>query len=517
MESLGGEENWLTVVKHYASERGIDPTFVQILNAFHPKTGDTFTAKNFENLREQVQDILGNLPQEIVATLHGEIDKPQAQLFSRRFESVVELLTKQAKDFVEAGLLRVGLIVRTHQILNAPEPRALRVRAVADFYYTQAAIIHHRPKDPNQVKDHQTLIDEASWTPLGEGASWKRVDGLTSLGPIHVNVLKLENPLLRTMDCRVQSAGQSLEAFAQQQNAMAAVSGGFFLYSEPDIQAPSNRTDPVGFLMDRGQILNPPVLHRATLTQSTSGQIAIGRLGPVGMDFHWDQGPTLRIEAHNQETNASVKSYNRAYGETTPPGGTQLLVVGNTIVNVSKHSLPIPLAGMVICLEGVEPPEPGTVIQWIGYHQQTHDPLQSAMAGGPMLVQNGELCIDREAEDFQKSAPPVTFSQDETFDQNLLPRMAAGLNEEGTLFFAAIDGRNFHRAPGMTLEQTARWMQALGCTTAMNLDGGSSKRMVVQNQVVDLSSTEVVGTKAGKESIRPVHSAILIYPNQKPE
>jgi hypothetical protein len=34
--------------------------------------------------------------------------------------------------------------------------------------------------------------------------------------------------------------------------------------------------------------------------------------------------------------------------------------------------------------------------------------------------------------------------------------------------------------------------------------------MVVNQKVVDLSSTEVVGTKAGKESIRPVHSAILI-------
>ena len=96
-----------------------------------------------------------------------------------------------------------------------------------------------------------------------------------------------------------------------------------------------------------------------------------------------------------------------------------------------------------------------------------------------------EAVSKSEAEDFQKSAPPVTFSQDETFDQNLLPRMAAGIDSQGTLFFAAIDGRNFHRAPGMTLEQTARWMQALGCITAMNLDGGSSKRMVVQNQVVD--------------------------------
>ena len=110
------------------------------------------------------------------------------------------------------------------------------------------------------------------------------------------------------------------------------------------------------------------------------------------------------------------------------------------------------------------------------------------------------------------TAPPVTFSRDETFDQNLLPRMACGMDAEGTLFFAAIDGRNFYKAPGMTLEHTARWMQALGCVRAMNLDGGSSKRMVVDRRVVDSPSTEVVGATSNKQHVRPVHSAILIFP-----
>jgi exopolysaccharide biosynthesis protein len=115
-----------------------------------------------------------------------------------------------------------------------------------------------------------------------------------------------------------------------------------------------------------------------------------------------------------------------------------------------------------------------------------------------------------------ETAPPVTFSQDETFDQNLLPRMACGVDDAGHMFFAAIDGRNFHHAPGMTLEQTARWMQALGCVRALNLDGGSSKRMVIDGRVVDSPSTEVVSGKRDKKLIRPVHSAILIYGPNSP-
>ena len=175
--------------------------------------------------QENCDTQLGLLPGQIVATLDGEIDKDQAQLFSRRFQSVIELLEKQAAMFQEAVLLLTGLIIRTHQILHAPGPRALRVRAVVDFYYTQAAIIHHRPEDPSLVQNYQTLIDKTPWQALGNGASWKKVEGLTQFGPIYVNVLKLTKSRIRAVDCRTHASGLSLEDFSAAQNALAAVSG----------------------------------------------------------------------------------------------------------------------------------------------------------------------------------------------------------------------------------------------------------------------------------------------------
>ena len=44
------------------------------------------------------------------------------------------------------------------------------------------------------------------------------------------------------------------------------------------------------------------------------------------MDFQWEGGP-VHIEKHNDDTPASVKSFNRAYGKQAPQGGTQLVVV----------------------------------------------------------------------------------------------------------------------------------------------------------------------------------------------
>ena len=112
------------------------------------------------------------------------------------------------------------------------------------------------------------------------------------------------------------------------------------------------------------------------------------------------------------------------------------------------------------------------------------------------------------------SAPPVTFSQDETYDQNLLPRMAVGLDAHNRLVFAAVEGRDFSRAPGFTLAMTADLMRALGCVQAMNLDGGSSKRMVVGGRLVDLSTTEVrgVATQPAPSAKRRVVSALLLHP-----
>jgi len=110
------------------------------------------------------------------------------------------------------------------------------------------------------------------------------------------------------------------------------------------------------------------------------------------------------------------------------------------------------------------------------------------------------------AEDFWRTAPPVTFSQDETGDQNLLPRMGVGVDAEGRLLCAAVDGRN-EAALGMTLAGLGELMALLGCQDALNLDGGSSKRMCVRGEIVDLPTTEVARSLervVGPSSVRRI-------------
>lgn len=416
--------------------------------------------------------------------LSGEVDGAQAELFGRRFRSVVGLLDGMTAP--EARLLRVGLFRRAAQILDAPPPHALRVRALVDYVWSQAAVVQHRrPGAPTVVALAATLRMEE----VAPGVQHGTLEGLTEQGPVHVNVLRARSPRLRTLDARGRG---SLVELCAQHGAVAGVSGGFFLYSEPDIAAPSQRTDPVGWLVTDGEMVAPPVFRRSALVQGHDGALSIERRDLRGVQLFI--GATAATVGDNL--------IHRAMADRSPePEGRAVAVVGHHVVAVSTASLPVPLAGFVLLLPDGPPIEVGDRV--------TYDlpPVREAMAGGPLLV--GEGALELVPEDFAGSAPPITFSRDETYDRNLLPRMAAGLTGDGELVFAAVDGRNAERAPGLTLRGTGALMEALGCVRAMNLDGGSSKRMVVGGKVVDLPSTEVVAG-GGEARVRPVHTAVLV-------
>ncbi|GEM_PF-876250 len=435
-----------------------------------------------------------------VAAGLNDVDEAQARLFARRFRAVFGILAQS--NALEAEIYRVALLCRVLEVISGPDPRALRVRALCDFYYSQAALLHHKSASLGQpVATLEERLRDARWDDIAPGIAHAHVKGLTDLGPVNLNLLRQREGHIQTLDCR----GENLVDLVRSRGAIAAVSGGFFLYSEPKIETPSARGDPVGLLV--GHRFRPPVFCRSAIVERR-GRWSVETIGlnavSVRLGENW-----VRIDATNEVGALGLKAvaFNRAWGRDVPWRNC-IAIVGDRVVGGTE----IPLAGFVLAL----PSDRDCRMLLKGdlrVHYRMHDPMDAGMAGGPALLGAGALNLRRE--DFAKTAPPVTFSQDETFDQNLLPRMAAGVDLHGTLFFCAVDGRNFHRAPGLTLGMTARCMAALGCVQAMNLDGGSSKRMVVGERAVDLSSTEVHSGSAPIEpvehEIRPVRSCILMY------
>lgn len=503
--------SWRDACARFAADHCIDPGLLSLLVAFGRETDDPRAGWDFVRLEAAAGSDRRRLSAEIVSVLSQEIDRGQAQLFARRFVSVTGLLDRLAAQDPAGRILRVGLWQRVWDVLAASPPRALRVRAVVDFYCSQAAVLAHQKQGGPTLAER---VEDLSWSEVAPGVGHALLTGPTAVGPVHVNLLRVES------GCPVtawDNRGCSLAAEAARREVVAATSGGFFLYSEPDIVLPSQRHDLVGLLVSGGQVVSPPVLRRTALVVAPDGEREIVRIGPEDTLLHLADGRRLAPRPPGVPDSLSglaagdaisVVFFNRAWGERSPDrSGAAVVVIGHEVVSVHAGPASVPLNGLVLQLPpGVAPPVPGPVV-W-----SLRRRVSAAMAGGPRLLRAGVLDLERRPDDLTGSAPPLTFSQDETYDQNLLPRLVAGLRGDGTLLLAAVDGRNLERAPGMTLRGCANLLAQLGCLEAVNLDGGSSKRMVLGDRTVDLTTTEVVTTGAPSARVRPVHSALGIAP-----
>lgn len=114
----------------------------------------------------------------------------------------------------------------------------------------------------------------------------------------------------------------------------------------------------------------------------------------------------------------------------------------------------------------------------------------SAIGGSPMLIRKGTIQIT-DAEEL--------IAVDNNSNR---PRSAIGFNSNGIILLLAIEGDNPPNYNGASLATTAAIMQSLGCQGAINLDGGGSTAMIVNN-----TSTVRAG---GTGTERVVISAILI-------
>lgn len=102
--------------------------------------------------------------------------------------------------------------------------------------------------------------------------------------------------------------------------------------------------------------------------------------------------------------------------------------------------------------------------------------MQTAIGGGPVLLQYGEIKIFNNEE--------LKFAGRAINDKH--PRTAIGYTRDHKIIILVIEGRN-PDAQGATLTEEAQILKELGCVEALNLDGGGSSCLLVN----------------GKETIKP--------------
>ena len=108
--------------------------------------------------------------------------------------------------------------------------------------------------------------------------------------------------------------------------------------------------------------------------------------------------------------------------------------------------------------------------------------MQTAVGGGPVLLQNGSIKITSEAE--------LKFTGKAINDKH--PRTCMSYTNDGRLIVMAIQGRFPGVAEGATLTQEAELLKGIGCVEALNLDGGGSSCLLIN----------------GKETIKPSEKGV---------
>lgn len=293
---------------------------------------------------------------------------------------------------------------------------------------------------------------------------------------------------------------QTVSALVKGTGALAGINGDFFPWNGA----------PMGMMVRSGELVTAPMASRSVFAWGPDFA-GLGRIRAkfVAERFGWDN----REFGLNEETGPdALVLHTEAAGFTYAAKGTPshavLRIVGGRFaagefVEVEmSHFAPaepyiaVPHNHVVLTGTGFHRPYVAGLVtgERITFRLQASglpwDKIDQLIAGGPNLVVNSRVSVDAGSQGFSSA-----------FAGQRHPRTAVGRTPEGDLWFVAVDGRQSVSA-GATLTELAQIMVRLGCSDAINLDGGGSTTFNIMGSTLNRPS-------GGSE--RPVANAVLFY------
>ncbi len=243
--------------------------------------------------------------------------------------------------------------------------------------------------------------------------------------------------------------------------------------------------DPRGLQIMDGELISAPV-GEATFWIDALGEPHAGETVSL-MRVTWPNGASAPIGLNEMRPANAIVLYTPALGDSTFTKG------GRELVLERADTMPwLPLrAGRAYIAQvaqirngGNTPLTPGTLVLSLGPGAVNSCPplkvgdrlqistetspnlrgVKTAIGGGPILVRGGKV---------QRLRLPDSDSYEVVSMTERHPRSAVGWNDQ-FIFFVVVDGRQKRWSVGMTLPELAGYLLRLGCTDAMNLDGGGS-------------------------------------------
>ena len=350
----------------------------------------------------------------------------------------------------------------------------------------------------------------ASAVEVAPGVQWRTI--VREAGPERINVLELDPGVVHGVLSNGRIAGRErVSSMARRTSAVAGVNGGYF--------GPGG--DPVGVLAIDGELLSEPVDRRSALLVGAGGarvaplrfrgSVTINGLTRLIDGIDRTRGlvpacggrggdlPTVLPNAVLTCTDASeLVLLSPSYGARPPrEEGVEAVLRDGIVARLRGPGTgAVPRDGLLLTGTGdaarflrdvALPRSRATVALTLTAAGRAVDLAQQTLVvgGGPRLLRAGRVAVTAKAEGFAPPQAPAFFG---TFVAARQPRTLAGVQADGTIVLATVDGRRPGWSAGMTLREAAGLMRSLGARDALNLDGGGSSTMTVRGEVVNRPS-----------------------------
>ncbi|MET9730743.1 phosphodiester glycosidase family protein [Streptomyces sp. NPDC006458] len=384
-------------------------------------------------------------------------------------------------------------------------------------------------------------------------------DGHGTTGPWSLDVLVIDptrftGRLRSVLSNGIVPGRETTSATARRTGALAAVNGGFFVIggerTTPGPWLAGTDGDLAGISVVGGDLVSEAVNDRpALILPSESGRRAAVRRVSTKITVHPADGTARLVTGLNRQAGLVVNC--GGVGTATPfthPAHDYTCGNANELIAVTPKfgtSAPegpgfqatLDADGKVTAVRngrGGAVPARGTVLQGTGSGAEwlraqarvgarltmrttvadvdtgLRVPLKSTTSvvnGGPLLLRNGQVVLDPvrdgwSPQDIQGADRAALYN---SWYLQRAPRTAAGVTANGRIVLLTVDGRRPGHSAGLTIAETAEVMRSLGAVNAINLDGGGSTAMVVND--------ELQGVPSDRAGERPDGDALVVLPH----
>ena len=280
----------------------------------------------------------------------------------------------------------------------------------------------------------------------------------------------------------------------------------FFIMDTFDCATPFDHIGiPFGLLVKGGVVESPPLFSREALIVRKDGAVSVEQ--PDLRQLRVRIGDSVFVHGENARIHTRPESFR------TLPGKRAIVIIGRKVVTVCRGSTPVPASGFVLCPHGSCNVKPGDAVTYEGMED-----IQFGIQVGNSIIRNGvrtEKFISRfyNVRGISRIAfPPSLYPLD--FDGARAARMAIGADAEGNPMLLWAEGAaKIGHTPGVdscgaSLKEMAEICEAVGMKNAVNLDGGGSAQILIDNRRQLMISDRK--EEDASESERPVPMGLVI-------